>query len=222
MPKEQTYKETSKKPPKKNSNPTYQIEDCEDNSTIRLEGNSCLRDFFFIFLNKIINSGSKFPYQLKMLYKVNNDFIFAPDAKQFKIFLTEKLRNNGKFTYLTLWWYFRKYVGLGSFQIFCADFVQILFPIFLKKFVNWLIEENSEQHKGYVFLAVLVLTMIVKTFFTRKGILNYSRAHSMISNRLGVRRKIVNKFIRDFWPIKFRVCRLRRQGILTSGRWRLC
>jgi hypothetical protein len=76
----------------------YLLENAPDNSKIPLEEPGFFNNLFFGFINKVVNTGEKFPYQYSMLFGVREDILYERDAVDFDQFMQEKLVNGEKFT----------------------------------------------------------------------------------------------------------------------------
>jgi hypothetical protein len=138
--------------PKRDPNVPY-------NRDTQLEPTNCCEGFTFSFLNKILSSGSKQPYQYDMLYKVKPEFTLGPNKAPFKRYLDERVQKNGKLSFWDIYFYCKKFSFAGGILQMTSKLSQFFIPIFFKKFVIWLMDPEKGNAEGYRTLGILIALM---------------------------------------------------------------
>ena len=179
----------------------FNLDDLPDNRNTRLETRNCFSKFTFHFINKVISTGAKYPYQEKMLYKPDKRFLYGGN-KRFEKYIMRKVNKKGFFT---LWDYMNcesEYLITGICSTVSSFIVQLAYPIFLRQLVDWLIEEDTTQFDGFRILFSLVAVLVVKTYLEQFGLINQQRGTVLRANALTVRgdSKIQIFFLLEFFP----------------------
>ena len=177
-------KESIKKPKKpKKMTPA----DTEDNTDTQLEPTSFLDNHLYGFAYKIIRAGSKFPYQLNMLFQVDEAYIYCDRSAHFNRFMDETLLRNGELRHWALYWYLRRFTVTSLFLKFSAYMALAVVPFYLKELIDWLMDPKALPGEGYRIVGVMIFAMFVKIVLNTRAILNNMRGRAFISNALGVR-----------------------------------
>ena len=166
------------------------VDSAPDNTGTSIEPKSCVSDHFYSFAYKIIKTGAQFPYQLSMLYKVDDDYIQCDKNKDFDAFIDSQLSKNGAVSHWALYWYVRRFTVTSFFLKLAAYIILAIIPFYLQKLIRWLEDENATPYDGYYYVGVMTLAMIAKTAFNTRSILNNMKARAFISNALGVSLRI--------------------------------
>lgn len=163
----------------------------KDNTNTPLEPQSCFSSFFYTYLNKVVESGSKIPYQFKMMYKPSKLHRHEGEVEKFEAYLNDTISKGGDFSFNMVYYFCRKKLLLGAFYLTIALFMQVLIPIFLKQFIEWLSKENleeNEKNNGYIFMGILAVTLVSKTFIGPRGMMLLARGANHSLNVVLVRK----------------------------------
>ena len=148
--------------------------------------------FLFLHINKIVNLGAKKLYQFDMLYKPPSITTHEYNDKNFKDRVLKEFNENQNRSYLVLILRHCFKAYLWVILLGCLNYgFQVLSPIFVKLFLEWLSEPETEDWHGWVYGTVLIFVSFSKPFFHHKRMLRY---HSLvIQSQLVTRRYIIDK-----------------------------
>ena len=71
---------------------TYEETEINNNNTYIDQGSWCIGRFFVTYLNKVIAIGKKVPYQMKHIYKTDDNLEFKENFIKFSSWRLEKIR----------------------------------------------------------------------------------------------------------------------------------
>ena len=128
-----------------------------------IEPQNCLEDFFVTFPSKIVEAGNREPYKLSMLFEVPKSTIYTKDVLQKGYELRESILETGELTMQNIVGLNFKETVMTVTFFFLSDLSQIFYPIFLKRLIRFLLDEDSKQSDGYFFLGGILAVMFVKT-----------------------------------------------------------
>ena len=140
--------------------------------------------FFLNHLNKICNIGGKRPFQVEDLFEVADD-MKTKAFDDMRAFYEEAAGNKKRSFFISLMLSVRYYLLKGGSSHFFVNLVQILTPIFLKYFLDWLQLEVYDLWKGYVYAAVLSTVLIMRAFSSQHAMQNLHRGSVVINNYVG-------------------------------------
>ena len=170
MPKSKNYKDKEK---------TYLLKDCKDNGHINLEPSNCCSSSTFYFLNKIINAGSQFPYQFKMLFKADSMYDRSSVLSGFSIYFNKLIKEKGKITFKDLYFYENKYYFKFAVLEFFIKFWSLLIPIYMRQFIKWLLTPDGEMSEGFKYLGILIFVRFFQDYCDQIVFLNYRRGTTL-------------------------------------------
>lgn len=150
-----------------------------DNTETRLEPTSCCSSTIFSFLSKIVNSGSKYPYQYKMLFKPDKFAVQDEEVISFIKHIDEKIKKKGKLTFWMIYFYCTKYLKPAIMTTLIVEIFQIFVPILFKELVKWLVNPNSEAKDGYIYLGLILAILFSKEYLDQRSLTNFMRAMIM-------------------------------------------
>jgi hypothetical protein len=68
-----------------------------------------------------------------------------------------------------------------------ANLSQIGFPLILKQFIRWLVDEEDTSYWGYFWIVMLCLIMLLKVVLLRAGVFGMHKSRNTLGNRFAVR-----------------------------------
>ena len=169
-----------------------------DNRKIDLETKNFFSKFFLSFLYKIIKTGSKQPYQEQMLYKVGKNFIYSQSGAIFAQKVNDRKLLPNPLTLSFLMKSTPNYFLKGFLFTFLAYLSQIIIPLYMKNFIDWLTKRGVEGHRkdlfeGFYYAGIMGFMMFLKALFLGQGNLNISRSMVHINNLIGVRERAISQ-----------------------------
>lgn len=171
----------------KSKNKTFDVNQAPDNSNIPLEENGLWNSLFISYVNKLVNCGEKFPFQYSMLFGVREDIQYERDAEGFDKFMQNALVNKESFTLFETYHYIKRFMYKASFLMFLSNMLQIGFPLILKQFIRWLLDEDDTSNWGYFWILILCVVMIFKIVLMRAGVVEMHKSRNTLGNRFAVR-----------------------------------
>ena len=130
-----------------------------------------------------------------MLYDVREDIQYERDAEKFDKYMTEILSKQERFKVSQAYFFAKKFMYKASILMALSNFSQLGFPIILKQFIKWLLDEDDTSYWGYIWILALCLIMVVKTVLLRTSVLNMHRSRNTLGNRFAVSFVIQGTFL---------------------------
>ena len=119
------------------------------------------------------------------LFNVTGDFTTAA-YKDFREYFYAKAvtaKPNGYFKILLL--SVKKYVLVGGMFFFFVNIIQVLTPVFIKLFLDWLQNPLAEDWKGFVYATVLTCVLITRAFLSQNAMQLLHSGAIVINNYIG-------------------------------------
>jgi ATP-binding cassette subfamily C (CFTR/MRP) protein 1 len=157
------------------------------------DGN-CFTRFFLMHLNKVCDLGGSRPFQMSDLFEVAGDFVHL-GYSNFKRSYTEQLAKKPNRSFFTITMVsIKAYLLPGGILFFFVNAIQVLTPIFIRLFLDWLQAPNAEVWKGYVYAAILSTVLIFRAFFSQHAMQYLHSGTAVVNNYVGslVAEKISN------------------------------
>ena len=138
------------------------------NKRIRPPG--VLNILFNLPLNKVMNTGEKEKYQFGSLFDVGPEFTHEHLASKYKFTEAEILKRSPMASFKAIAIFSVFYDYMMSNGIYAISFViEIFAPIVLKKYLEWLEDENGVELTGWLYLILLLLICYSKPLLCQQA-----------------------------------------------------
>ena len=161
-----------------------------ENGKVKYNSPSSIWNLLFFFeTNKILNYGEKHRYEFDSLFKVDSELTHEALSPELKKLYKKATEKNPDASYVDqVFKVIRKNQLTGACIFSCAFMSQLLNPPFLKMYLSWLQDEESEAWKGWVYLVILLAISYAKPFFSQNTV-HYLRSSAMQAEILNRVRK---------------------------------
>ena len=154
-----------------------------NNAGKRLGAKNLFQRITYSFLNPVMDTGAKHPYQNEMLYDVSPDFCYIPgETTRHKIILNK----DGK---LTTWSLIKAILpfGLEPYISSVVGKVSYLFvPFKTREIIQWLGDPEATLEEIYPTLLTLILCFVLMAYSNIPRIYNYFRIVVTVRNSLSI------------------------------------
>lgn len=140
--------------------------------------------FFFIHLNKVCDLGGSRPYQMGDLFEVNDNFKTIAYENRRKYFADGAVNKKRSFLNVLIG-SCKRYFLVGGTCFFFSSFIQIITPIFLLYFLDWIQRKEYKVWEGYVYATILFVVGITKSMLAQHAMHTLHQGACVISNYVG-------------------------------------
>ena len=158
------------------------VEESKGEKQLLKEGNWFSR-FFFLHLNKICDLGGERPYQVQDLFRISGELctIAFRDVKS----RFEETDSSDRGYLIKIMLTVKKYMLGGGLNFAYVNFVQILSPVFINYFLDWISNPRAEIWKGYVYAAVLSIILYNRAFASQHAMQFLHEGAVIMNNYVG-------------------------------------
>ena len=158
-----------------------------------LQEGGLLSHILFFFLDKVVDKGSKRPYDFDMLYKPHKLFTYEYNHERFNKILEDGINREKP----------RRFYDMILEHIMFPDYwisdaclgicyiIQTPVPYFAKKLIEWIQEPEIVDHNGWLYGAAICSLVSLRLIIFHQGLYMKSRSEAQLSVALRVSYEIL-------------------------------
>ena len=153
------------------------------NKDIELQERGILNHVLFLFLNKVINSGSERPYDFDMLYKPHEQFTHKYNFKNFTNRL-EKAHSGNKskrFYDILLDHVMYPDYWISDLLLGLCYIIQTPVPWLAKKLIEWIEDPDADARNGWIYAAWICGLVSARLLIFHQGLYMKCRIESQMA-----------------------------------------
>jgi ATP-binding cassette subfamily C (CFTR/MRP) protein 1 len=145
----------------------------------------CTSKLFLTHLNKVCDIGGERPYQFADLFETSGRFCHYA-YNDFKIIVQKFISDHpDKSFFGVLMRGVKRYLLEGGALFFFVNGIQVLTPLFLKQFIDWVDNPTAANWKGYMWAGLLAFVLVTRAFVSQHSMHCLHSGAVVINNYVG-------------------------------------